>query len=452
MLYRTNAQSRVLEESLRKRNIPYRIYGGLSFYQRKEIKDAISYFRMTVNPDDDEALRRIINYPARGIGETTMKKLQAAANNSGRSLWQLICAPAENPANLNAGTLRKLDSFRGMVQEYLDDVARGASAYEVAQLVYNRSGILTSLAHDTTPESISKQENLQELLSGLKDFVVTREESGEKDTGMSAFLSEVQLSSDQDEQQDGEEQKVTLMTVHAAKGLEFKHIYVVGVEEELFPSAMSMDSMAQIEEERRLLYVAITRAKETCVMTYATSRFRNGQTVMTRPSRFLADIDQRYMRVQVSSDISVAAGSGAFANPTASYRQSVFGGGSGFGRPVPGNSDGYGSSGGYSGGDFSQGDGYSRGRGKSRSTYSSGATGAGKKVRLATASEKAESRRQLSTESGTLCVGARIRHERFGIGTVKSIEHITDNDMIIVDFGVVGIKKLLLGFAKFTIL
>lgn len=269
---------------------------------------------------------------------------------------------------------------------------------------------------------------------------------------MSAFLSEVQLSSDQDEQQDGEEQKVTLMTVHAAKGLEFKHIYVVGVEEELFPSAMSIDSMAQIEEERRLLYVAITRAKETCVMTYATSRFRNGQTVMTRPSRFLADIDQRYMRVQASSDISVAAGSGAFANPTVSYRQSVFGGGSGFGRPAPGNSDGYGSSGGYSGGDFSQGGGYSRGRGKSRSTYSSGATGAGKKVRLATASEKAESRRQLSTESGTLCVGARIRHERFGIGTVKSIEHITDNDMIIVDFGVVGIKKLLLGFAKFTIL
>lgn len=452
ILYRTNSQSRVLEESLRKRNIPYRIYGGLSFYQRKEIKDAISYFRMTVNPDDDEALRRIINYPARGIGETTMKKLQAAANDSGRSLWQLICAPAENPANLNAGTLRKLDSFRGMVQEYLDDVARGASAYEVAQLVYNRSGILTCLAHDTTPESISKQENLQELLSGLKDFVVTREESGEKDTGMSAFLSEVQLSSDQDEQQDGEEQKVTLMTVHAAKGLEFKHIYVVGVEEELFPSAMSIDSMAQIEEERRLLYVAITRAKETCVMTYATSRFRNGQTVMTRPSRFLADIDQRYMRVQASSDISVAAGSGAFANPTVSYRQSVFGGGSGFGRPAPGNSDGYGSSGGYSRGDFSQGGGYSRGRGKSRSTYSSGATGAGKKVRLATASEKAESRRQLSTESGTLCVGARIRHERFGIGTVKSIEHITDNDMIIVDFGVVGIKKLLLGFAKFTIL
>ena len=319
ILYRTNSQSRVLEESLRKRNIPYRIYGGLSFYQRKEIKDSISYFRMAVNPDDDEALRRIINYPARGIGETTLKKLQAVANENGVSLWRVICDPAGYPAGLNSGTLRKLDAFRSIIREFLDDVERGSNAYEVGQLIFNRSGLLSALAHDNTPESISKQENLQELLSGLKDFVATREESGETDLSMQAFLSEVQLSTDQDEQQNSDEPKVTLMTAHAAKGLEFKHIYIVGVEEELFPSAMSMDSMAQIEEERRLLYVAMTRAKETCVMTYAKTRFRNGQTVMTRPSRFLSDIDRKYLSVKASSDIGGVSAQ-TFINPVGSYQ------------------------------------------------------------------------------------------------------------------------------------
>lgn len=439
VLYRTNSQSRVLEESLRKRNIPYRIYGGLSFYQRKEIKDAISYFRLAVNPDDDEALRRIINYPARGIGETTLKKLQSTANQYGVSLWQVISAPNAYPAGFNAGTLRKLEGFRLMVEEFLKEVADNRTAYEVGQLVYNRSGILATLAHDTTPESISKQENLQELLSGLKDFVVTREESGEEDLSLSAFLSEVQLSTDQDEQQDNSEPKVTLMTVHAAKGLEFKHIYIVGVEEELFPSAMSMDSMAQVEEERRLLYVAITRAMETCVMTYATSRFRNGQTVMTRPSRFLGDIDTRYLKIQTSSDIGGQPTS--FINPVAGFRQSVFGGGF---RSCFGNR--------RATSDFSEEGGFSRGRGKSRSTYSTGSTGTGKRIRVPSSESRAEERNELSTEQGMLKLGTKIKHDRFGIGTIKKIEHLTDNDMIIVDFGVVGIKKLLLGFAKFTVL
>ena len=453
ILYRTNSQSRVLEESLRKRNIPYRIYGGLSFYQRKEVKDAISYFRLSINPDDDEALRRVINYPARGIGDTTMKKLQSTANEAGVSIWRVINEPERYPAGLNSGTLRKLDGFKAMIAEFLDDVASGATAYEVAQLIYNRSGILATLAHDTTPESISKQENLQELLSGLKDFVVTREESGETDLSMSAFLSEVQLSTDQDENQDADEPKVTLMTVHAAKGLEFKHVYIVGVEEELFPSAMAMDSMAQVEEERRLLYVAITRAKGTCVMTYATSRFRNGQTVMTRPSRFLGDIDTRYLKVQTSSDISGADASSVFGNPAANYRNSFSsggysGGGGGYGRgSYSSQTTGYGAS-----GDFTSGGGFSRGRGKSRSTFSAGSTGGGKRVRLSQPIEKAESRASLDTSASTVNAGARIEHERFGRGIVKSIEHLTDNDMIIVDFGVVGVKKLLIGFAKFRIL
>ena len=445
ILYRTNSQSRVLEESLRKRNIPYRIYGGLSFYQRKEIKDAISYFRLSVNPDDDEALRRVINYPARGIGETTLKKLQSAANEHAVSLWNVICDPYSFPAGLNAGTQRKLEAFRQMVDEFLRDVAEGKSAYEVGQLIYNRSGLLTTLAHDTTPESISKQENLQELLSGLKDFVVTREESGEEDLSMAAFLSEVQLSTDQDEQEESDEAKVTLMTVHASKGLEFKHIYLVGVEEELFPAAMSMDSMAQVEEERRLLYVAITRAKKTCVMTYATSRFRNGQTTLTRPSRFLSDIDTRYLKVQTSSDI----GSTSFVDPGAAFRSGWNAGGSRTAREADFGGRPAFSTGGNQA-DFTHSGGFSRGRGQSRGTIGYG--GSGTKKRIANAGGVAESRQEIMTAQGRLAVGMQIRHERFGVGKVMRIDHMTDNDMIIADFGVVGTKKLLLSYAKFTIL
>ncbi|MDE5807211.1 MAG: UvrD-helicase domain-containing protein, partial [Muribaculaceae bacterium] len=321
ILYRTNAQSRVLEEALRKRNIPYRIYGGLSFYQRKEIKDVIAYFRLTVNPDDDEALRRVINYPARGIGETTLRKVQAVASEKGVSLWTVISDPDSYNAGLNAGTKKKLAAFAELMQLFIDDSAK-SNAYELGQLIYNRTGLLAALAHDNTPESISKQENLSELLSGLKDFVEARQEEGEDDLSMRAFLSEVMLATDQDQTDSSDEPKVTLMTVHAAKGLEFKHIFIVGVEEELFPSGMSMDSLAQIEEERRLLYVAITRAKETCTITYAGSRFRNGQTAMTRPSRFLAEIDPSYLKMVSSVNVDDAPSS--FVNPVSNYRSSGY--------------------------------------------------------------------------------------------------------------------------------
>lgn len=442
ILYRTNSQSRVLEESLRKRNIPYRIYGGLSFYQRKEIKDAIAYFRIAINPDDDEALRRIINYPSRGIGETTLKKLQACANHHSVSLWEVIRNPEKFSAGLNTGTLRKLDSFKKMVDEFIKDDKEGKSAYEVGQLIYNRSGILSTLIQDTTPEAISKQENLQELLAGLKDFVTTREETGDDNISMSAFLSEVQLSTDQDDQEDSNEPKVTLMTVHAAKGLEFKHIYIVGVEEELFPAAMSMDSMAQVEEERRLLYVAITRAKKTCIMTYATSRFRNGQTVLTRPSRFLSDIDTRYLKIQTSSDIGNFNSNNSFIDPGANFRRGYVSSGSS-GNPFDGGGT-------FTGGERNSGS-FSRGRGMSRSTIGYGSS-TGNKKRIAHAGGTAESRQEIMTDMGLLAVGMTIRHDRFGVGEIKKIEHLTDNDMIIVDFGVVGIKKLLIGFAKFTIL
>ncbi|MCM1004982.1 MAG: UvrD-helicase domain-containing protein [Prevotella sp.] len=297
ILYRTNAQSRILEESLRKRAIPYRIYGGLSFYQRKEVKDAISYFRLALNPDDDEALRRIINYPSRGIGETTMKKLTAAAMQNGVSLWGVINSLEDSGVKVNKGTVTKLLNFATLIQKFIDDNEAEANAYELAQLIYNRTGMLASLMHDNTPESISRKENLLELLNGLSSFVESRLEAGEQQIGMADFISEVALATDQDKNEDTDEPKVTLMTVHASKGLEFKHIYIVGVEENLFPSALSVDSQSELEEERRLLYVAITRAKTDCTISFAGSRFRNGQTEISMPSRFLYDLDKKFLKL-----------------------------------------------------------------------------------------------------------------------------------------------------------
>lgn len=425
ILYRTNAQSRVLEEALRKRNIPYRIYGGLSFYQRKEIKDVIAYFRLTINPDDDEALRRVINYPARGIGETTMRKLQTVASANNVSLWTVISNPDKYDAGLNNGTKKKLEGFASLLQLFIDDCYR-SNAYEVGQLIYNRTGILTALAHDNTPESISKQENLSELLSGLKDFVDARIEEGEEDLSMRTFLSEVMLATDQDRDDDSNEAKVTLMTVHAAKGLEFKHIFIVGVEEELFPSAMSMDSLAQIEEERRLLYVAITRAKETCTITYAGSRFRNGQTVMTRPSRFLSEIDPIYLKMV--SSVNVDDG-GGFLNPVANYRSSAFSSGSYTSKTVADSK-------------YSSNSSINPNRGRSMSSPRkrlSDITGAGSSIKA-------------QHSAGDLSIGTRIEHPKLGIGKITAIGNVSGEESITVDFGNVGVKKLLLRFAKFTIL
>lgn len=296
VLYRTNAQSRILEESLRKRSIPYRIYGGLSFYQRKEVKDAVSYFRLTLNPDDDEAFKRIINYPARGIGETTMKKLTAAAMANGISIWRVINSLDKIDVNINKSTAAKLQNFATLIHEFIKNNENGANAFELAKLIYNRTAMLASLMHDNTPESISRKENLLELLNGIHSFVESRTEAGETDVHMSDFISEIALATDQDTKEDNDEPKVTLMTVHASKGLEFKHIYIVGVEENLFPSSMSLESPDEIEEERRLLYVAITRAETECTLSFAGFRFRNGRTENTMPSRFLFDIEKKFIK------------------------------------------------------------------------------------------------------------------------------------------------------------
>ena len=275
ILYRTNAQSRVLEESLRKRNIPYRIYGGLSFYQRKEVKDAVAYFRMALNPDDDEALKRIINYPSRGIGETTLNKLMRSAMTRNISIWQAINTLHEENPGLNSGTLKKLDAFASLINEFVELNRKEASADAVAETIINRSQLMAVLMSDRTPESISKRENLSELLNGAKQFVSQRTEEGVTEVSLSDFMAEISLATDQDSDTAGEE-RITLMTVHAAKGLEFNNVFIVGVEEDLLPSALSQSSAAEIEEERRLLYVALTRARNYCMMSYASSRYRNG--------------------------------------------------------------------------------------------------------------------------------------------------------------------------------
>lgn len=419
VLYRTNAQSRVLEESLRKRNIPYRIYGGLSFYQRKEIKDIICYFRVAVNPDDDEALRRIINYPARGIGETTMKKLMRLANEKKTSIWKVICGLDVDPDSFNSGTLRKLESFKQMIDTFVEDNRSGSDAFELGQLIYNRTGVLAMLAHDSTPESISRQENLSEMLAGLKDFAATRQETGEGQADMQAFLSEVSLATDQDQTDDDDTPKITLMTVHAAKGLEFKHVIIVGVEEDLFPSAMSMNSLEEVEEERRLLYVAVTRAKLTCALTYAGTRFRNGQTVMTRPSRFLSEIDPRYLRIESSVNYGQQPERPS-VSPVSNYRASL-----------------------WTRNDTS---------GADRPSVRTSVTGIAAARKLTPVSQVASHTVQGGHSVTELSVGTVIRHNRFGKGQVIKIDEISGEDVITVDFGVVGIKRLILKFAKFDIL
>lgn len=426
ILYRTNAQSRILEESLRKRSIPYRIYGGVSFYQRKEVRDAIAYFRLAVNPNDDEALRRIINYPARGIGETTMKKLSAFAMDNHKSLWETLVDINNSNPGYNKGTLTKLTSFCEMIKTFVDDNANGHNAFELAQLIYNRTGMLASLMHDKTPESISRQENLSELLVGLKEFTEQRLEAGETATSMTDFLAEVSLATDQDGNDEQEGEKVTLMTVHAAKGLEFGNVYIVGVEEDLFPSAMAVDSPEEIEEERRLLYVAITRAKRFCTISYASSRYRNGQTQITSPSRFLRDIDRQYLRTTDSSSIDAG-----FSNPTNNYRNRT----TGYTARTPYN----------------------------RYTTAKVSPGPEENDSLRSNSRRRDNTLHMSQQSSSgafragftpneLSVGNRIEHKRFGFGSITEIADMSGDAAIIVNFDNVGEKKLLLRFAMIKVL
>ena len=293
ILYRTNAQSRIMEEALRKRNIPYKIYGGLSFYQRKEIKDLIAYLRLTINQNDEEALKRIINYPRRGIGDTTIDKLKEVAQKYNVSIWTLLCNLNKVPGMVSAMTAAKLTHFRQLIEGFTE-IAKEENAYETTYRVAKASGIIEDLSSDDTPEGVSRRENIQELLNAVKDFCETAYKEG-RDDKLPAFLEGVALLTDQDSEKPEDNNKVTLMTIHSAKGLEFENVFIVGMEEELFPAQQSAYSPSALEEERRLFYVALTRAEKRVIMTYSTSRYKNGNVVYPQPSRFIAEIDPHYL-------------------------------------------------------------------------------------------------------------------------------------------------------------
>ncbi len=410
ILYRTNAQSRVLEESLRKRNIPYRIYGGLSFYQRKEVKDAIAYFRLAVNPYDDEALKRIINYPARGIGETTVNKLWRCAIDNKVSIWDIITNLDTYTPGVNSGTAKKLTAFSDMIQRFIDMNRQGATAEEVAARIIADTRILAVLLTDNTPENLSKQENINELMSGVREFVLNRTEEGNDDLSLTSFLGEVSLATDQDlEEGDDAQERVTLMTAHAAKGLEFNNVFIVGVEEDLFPSAMSNGSLSEIEEERRLLYVAITRARKFCMLSYASSRYRNGMTTMCSPSRFIRDIDPAYL--QLSSGTVLSTPKPSFASYRSSYHTPA-----------------------------------SAPRRSSATSTSAPAPAPNQPAKDTNVPGAA------IHKAGELEVGTVIEHTRFGRGTVTDIDTTQPDTRITVDFDNTGERVLLLKFARFSII
>ncbi len=421
VLYRTNAQSRILEEALRKRNIPYRIYGGLSFYQRKEIKDIIAYFRLATNPHDEEALKRVINYPKRGIGDTTLAHIHSCAAQHTTSPWQVVADPITYALPVKGGTLTRLQEFTKLIKGF-GELAATLDAAEVAQLIIKQSGIFADLFSDRSVENLSRQENVEELLNGMREFVNQRTEEGIEQTTLVDFLADVSLATDQDTDNDEDNSdKVTLMTVHASKGLEFNHVFVVGLEEDLFPAAMSKGSNYEIEEERRLLYVAITRAGVSCSLSYAGSRYRHGKPVSMPPSRFLKDIDTQYMNIPAS-----------FGAPAEQIEQERTE------RPTYGTNPFF--------------------RKESRSSYedSFATTPSASQQPLASPRKLTPLRQSTAkptattTSVGNIAVGNRIEHDRFGKGTVAEISGEADNCKIAVEFDHVGRKQLLLKFAKFT--
>ncbi|MCM4154595.1 UvrD-helicase domain-containing protein [Gramella sp. AN32] len=300
ILYRTNAQSRAMEDALRKRDIPYRIYGGLSFYQRKEIKDVLAYLRLILNPKDEEALKRVINYPARGIGQTTMDRLAIAANQQGVSIFEIIQNHQQLNLNINKGTLTKLENFVNMIRNFAIS-NETHNAFEVAEMVTKKTGLVQELKKDGTPEGIARIENIEELLNGIRDFVEEQKELADTTGSLSEFLEDVALATDLDKDT-GDDDRVALMTIHLAKGLEFPFVYIVGMEEDLFPSAMSMNTRSELEEERRLFYVALTRAEKQAFLTYTLSRYRWGKLVDAEPSRFIEEIDEEYLQNMVPTD------------------------------------------------------------------------------------------------------------------------------------------------------
>ena len=453
ILYRTNAQSRIFEEALRKNGMPYRIYGGLSFYQRKEVKDVIAYFRLAVNPHDEEAFKRVINYPARGIGDTTVGKILAAASDNGVSLWSVIDDPGAYNLSVNKGTLTKLASFHSLISRFIEQSGK-CDAYEMGRMIVQEAGIMADLMQDRTVEGVSRQENVQELMDGMHDFLKSRQEEGNEAVWLPDFLSDVALLTDQDSEED-DTAKVTLMTVHAAKGLEFDTVFVVGMEEQLFPSMMAYDSGRQMEEERRLLYVAITRAEKRCYLSYAKSRFRYGKVEYGMPSRFLKDIDKGYMELPENS-ASAWGGQDLWGSQNS---RSTLGSSSTWGSR---NSQGFqGTQGSRSYPQSSQQS--ARNVQDSQPTTRYQSVSVPKKAIIPTPTVNTAGgsapRRLVSPTAvqgashvAQLAPGQFIEHERFGVGEVLKVEGTGENTKAHIRFKNAGEKQLLLKFARFRVL
>ena len=491
ILYRTNAQSRSFEEEFRKQGIPYRIYGGLSFFQRKEIKDVIAYFRLVANPDDEEAFKRIINYPTRGIGNTTVAKIAACALDNHVSFWQVISSPEHYGLGVNKGTLAKLESFRLMISGFVEKSA-SMNAFDLGDTIVKESGISADIykSGSRDPEDLARQENLEELLGGMQSFVEEcREEGREQESYLTDYLQGVALLTDLDSKGDDDEPRVSLMTVHASKGLEFPTVFVVGLEENIFPSAI-VSTLRELEEERRLLYVAITRAKKHCVLTSAKNRFRYGKMEFGNPSRFIKEIDSAF----VQEDSEMPHDDNGFGS--SGYGRGGYGNG-GYGGRMPWDNHSISSQFKPDRKDYSDGEddfrtsgrgGYrTSGRDDFRSSSrddfrTSGRSGSGldsrfKSVRgleaarrimdssssslgsssssLGSSSSSSGSAFGSSTSSagsGRLVEGAKIEHQRFGVGTVLKLEGSGENAKATVQFVNSGTKQLLLKFAKFTII
>lgn len=483
ILYRTNAQSRSFEEEFRKQGIPYRIYGGLSFFQRKEIKDVIAYFRLVANPDDEEAFKRIINYPSRGIGNTTVTKIAACALDNHVSFWQVISSPEHYGLGVNKGTLAKLESFRLMISGFVEKSA-SMNAFDLGDTIVKESGISADIykSGSRDPEDLARQENLEELLGGMQSFVEEcREEGREQEAYLTDYLQGVALLTDLDSKGDDDKPRVSLMTVHASKGLEFPTVFVVSLEENVFPSAI-VSTLRELEEERRLLYVAITRAEKHCVLTSAKNRFRYGKMEFGNPSRFIKEIDSAF----IQEDSEMPHDDNGFGS---GYGRGGYGNG-GYGGRMPWDNHSISSQFKPDRKDYSDGedDFRTNGRGGYRTSSrddfrsssrddfrTSGRSGSGldsrfKSVRgleaarrimdsssssLGSSSSSSGSAFGSSTSSagsGRLVEGAKIEHQRFGVGTVLKLEGSGENAKATVQFVNSGTKQLLLKFAKFTII
>lgn len=429
VLYRTNSQSRSFEEAMRKAGIPYKIYGGLSFYQRKEIKDIIAYFRMVVNPDDEEAFKRIINYPKRGIGDTTVAKISGLASVGGVSLWRVVCEPDAYGLSVTKGTMGKIDGFRQLITHFMEKSVT-VDAYALGVEIIKESGISADIYADRSPENMSRQENLEELLASMQEFVESRMEEGrETEIGLADFLKEVSLQTDiESDSAEDDVSRVSLMTVHSAKGLEFPTVFIVGLEENIFPSLMSMNSRRELEEERRLLYVAITRAERHCYLTYAKSRFRYGRMEMEAPSRFLRDINPELIKVDnAGGDLFKSGKSSAypgFARPER-WQNS---------RPVATQFKA----------DPKPREAVHREDPPRNDTFSPSF----RRLRSVAA---AGSKRTSSPVPG-LSEGCVIEHERFGIGKITRLEGSGENMKATVQFENAGQKQLLVKFARFKVI